>query len=487
MIESIELRIKAIIEDSGLSKLISDLRKTESEIKRLSQAARKMNAEARFLSSKGRVSAEQAKALRDQSFEIKQQVANLQDRKKVQMQEIAAVRESNKERINSIKRQNAALQKATNEARRFKMEWLSVLFFGQAIMRVFGGILRASFQTWSAVTEGTSQAGGAMTQLQAAWEFFKYSLFDALLNSGLFQGFVDVVLRLVEWWGNLSDSSKAFLANMILIGAAIGTALAGAGIVKLGFDGVERLITEAGGIATTLQTTIGAIAIGYSLVQAVDAFKDFEEGKWLDGMLGAIGASLTAVGGIRLLKNKKGGGALIALGVAFEMIESGTFLTSIGNILSVISSMFLTLFDSIGHQFKFGLMAAIASALSDWIDNVADMLRDIPGMGGLVKMLDAASVGIRGTVGSVPDFDYVNTFARYFVDSQQNFERWNSQLESAINSAQANSVARAQGIASFPDQLDVRITNWEDNANASYGYTPVPDDSVSRSGLSYYS
>lgn len=257
------------------------------------------------------------------------------------------------------------VKKATGELKRFRFEWLSVLFFGMAIQRAFGGILRASFRTWSAVTEGTSQAGGAMGQLTAAWEFFKYSLFDALLNSGLFQGFVSMVLKLVEWWSDLSVKTKSWIANLLIIGAIIGTFMFVFATIALGIDGISLLLfgqratwqgifsivkSISGWITSTLIPSI--VKLGTTMKAALS----------LGAVVSWITGILTIIGVLFLLENKFGsfGNALKAWGSAIALFFVGIFQFILNGVETVIDTVLMLLANVLDR------IAAIAYAISDF-------------------------------------------------------------------------------------------------------------------------
>jgi hypothetical protein len=274
----------------------------------------------------------------------------------------------NKQLPKGFKTTGKELEGINKRMKQFKFEWLSVMFFGMALQRAFGGILRAGFQTFNKVTEGTEKAGGAITQLTAAWEFFKFSLIDALTQSELFQGLVDFALRMVELWSDLPGRVKEFVGEVILAGAAIGTALFAAGTINLGLQGVGLVTDQANSLRNTLKNTIGAFTIAWSLAQAADAYKDFKEGKFVNGLLGALSSAFGAIGGIRLLKSKKGGATLLAIGVGMELLKQDAFFqTVLGTLGAVVSAVTAALAALVYSK--------LPSMVADFVSKIQTMLR----------------------------------------------------------------------------------------------------------------
>jgi hypothetical protein len=278
----------------------------------------------------------------------------------------------------SLKEVQAQLTTSIKKTKQFKFEWLGVMFLGMAMQQAFGGLLRASFATWSAVTEGTSRAGGAMTQLQAAWEFFKFSLFDALLQSGLFQIMVDWVLRLVEYWGNLTQKTQSFYAGLALVGLVIGIILFVVGQLALGLNSLSLLLVghnlEWSGIVGWIKTAYawittkmipGIVRMG-TAVMTSPVF-------WMSLLVTAI---ILAAGYIVWLGNKLGGiteflKALAAGAIRFagQWAESwvdliGGVIVWVMNKLSDLMSWLIKVaqgFDAIfGTRIASGLQSALA-------------------------------------------------------------------------------------------------------------------------------
>jgi hypothetical protein len=367
----------------------------------------------------------------------------------------------------------------------FQMQWLSVMFFGMAMQRAFGGILRASFKTWNAVTEGTNKAGGAMTQLQAAWEFFKFSLFDALVSSGLFEKLVDIVLRLVEWWGNLSEKTKEFAGYALLAAAAIGAAMFAAGTIVLGVQGVSKVLSETDALGKQIKGMIGTIAIAYAFVQAADSFKDLEEGKWIDGLVGAIGAGLAGWGGIRILQGKKGG-ALIAVGLAFELVEQRKIFSTMMELFGA----FIGFAKAIGPLIAELISAGIAN---DLVSNIQSILRSIanaiagalPGMAKMIRKAASSLDPLKDSFTGKSTDEMINMIADGFVWGRGIGNELDAKLDAAIEKRQASSVAAANPNAPTHVIID-NVDQLKDPAGREYLAQLRQKSQLGRSGMAYW-
>lgn len=92
-----------------------------------------------------------------------------------------------------------------------------MLFMGMAANRAIGGFLRSTFDAFKIVGTENSIFIQKTNELSAAWEFFKFSLVDALSNSTLFTNFIDMLVSILGWFGRLPEGARQFL----IIGAAI--------------------------------------------------------------------------------------------------------------------------------------------------------------------------------------------------------------------------------------------------------------------------
>ena len=259
---------------------------------------------------------------------------------------------------------------------KFKMEFLSTMFLGMAMQRAFGGALKGAYATFSKIAEGTDLANNKINQLNAAWEFFKFSLIDALMNSAFFKVLIDGIIAVVDWFGQLGDGDKG-LIGAVLIGLwAIGTVSYIGSTLILGLNGINTMLVNAGKEALSLKGLLGklggAIAVGVGLVMLADSIKDFKSGKIFDGLLNAVGGTLMEVGGIKMMMGK-GGGALLGIGIALKLLEEDKLFSTITATLGLLAAIIAAFIKWSGDQFSNmigkGFWEAVAKSMSavGWI------------------------------------------------------------------------------------------------------------------------
>ena len=163
------------------------------------------------------------------------------------------------------------MKKATKQVERFGMAadkasmkyfglGMGLLFTGMAIKQFAEKAMGSIWTTYKQTIDVHDEFFQKTQQLSAAWEFFKFSLIDALGQSELFLGLIDFVIGLINWFGQLSPSTKRWI--IILLGglAVLGTAMMLFGQVMLFVIGVQM----AGGfkkVALQALVVVGIIAI----------------------------------------------------------------------------------------------------------------------------------------------------------------------------------------------------------------------------------
>lgn len=295
--------------------------------------------------------------------------------------------------LNAIRKTTKTLQQAQRSAQKFRGELLSIMFFGMAIVRVFGGLLRSSIQTFQAIAEGTTLSANAFTRLSAAWEFFKFSLIDALLASPLFMSLITNAISLLDKFNQLSDSTKQNIALTTIWGSAIGGILMLYGMIGLGIIGLIT-VTKAWvtGIGGVYAASIVLSRFFMSLIAQFMVLIGLGKYVWLP-LSGAIAnawivaiASMIVV--LVMLWKKFGGffnalkawGAGVVLAIAFV----------VQGVLDIISTV----------------IASILYQLSSLILAAARAARLIPGLSRFASTLESAGRSIRALAGNV-DMDII--------------------------------------------------------------------------------
>ena len=167
--------------------------------------------------------------------------------------------------------QNAAMIKLKESTKRFRMELLSVMFFGMAIARIFASL-----------TKGSLEASGAM----GVW-----STLTMLFGLPAAEDLTEELLKLLDIYDSLSPKTQKAISYGLYFGQALGTALMYVGMFGLGIEGLAKLfpglgaVLKAGlfkgliiGIKGAITTIVGLIGwillIGVIIYGAILAWKE---------------------------------------------------------------------------------------------------------------------------------------------------------------------------------------------------------------------
>jgi hypothetical protein len=180
----------------------------------------------------------------------------------------------------SIK-QNDAFLRLNKSSRRFKMEYLSLLFAGMAIERIFGGILRTQFELWG-LTEG-------------------FSATLAILMIPVMETLSDILWPILQWFMDMPESMKKVFGWFVVIGFILGlvtfsvasTVLALAGLqMILGTKGIISTLTKFGGIVFKVSLVLAGLGlIAYGITEIVKNW-----GKSTNAVIKGVGITLIGIG-----------------------------------------------------------------------------------------------------------------------------------------------------------------------------------------------
>lgn len=104
--------------------------------------------------------------------------------------------------------------------RRFMGLGFSLLFMGMAMNRAITGFISSTIDAYKQATDNQSVFNVKTNELAAAWGFFKFSLIDALNQSGLFVVLIDWLIVLLNWLSQLSPATRRFIVFGLAISAA---------------------------------------------------------------------------------------------------------------------------------------------------------------------------------------------------------------------------------------------------------------------------
>lgn len=165
------------------------------------------------------------------------------------------------------------MRRGMYQARRFKMEWLSIMFAGMALSRVFGGLVKTQMQLF-----------GVIDMLNAAWTLVFLPIMELI---------TPILYKLLDIFMDMPESLKLAVGAFVILAAVIGLVLMVVGQVFLGIMGFALL----GPIVGTIIGIIGifaAVLIGIILI--VKGIYDIFKGKF-EG----IGTIIMGIGAILLL------------------------------------------------------------------------------------------------------------------------------------------------------------------------------------------
>ena len=192
------------------------------------------------------------------------------------------------------------LSTTTSNMRRFRMEWLSVMFFSMQMQRVLKRILSSSIKTFMQIAGETDSANQSMASFGAQINFIRFTLGRAIAEAfepflPTFTKFVEKIVDFIEEnpekvvWGLVG----AFVTFFGLFTAAQ------IALVTTGLAQIASNIAAVGAKALAL-SGLKAISIGLAIYFTYEGFKligeGFTEEDWKKVALGMLG--LGAAGAI---------------------------------------------------------------------------------------------------------------------------------------------------------------------------------------------
>lgn len=134
--------------------------------------------------------------------------------------------------------QGKAMNQLRKSAKRFRMEFLSVMFLGMQMQRVYQGLTKTSME-WMGTTEVMGAILGVMF----------LPIAEVMLN---------ILLWLWDAWNNLSEPMQKFITWGVFVIGAIGTIIFWFGMLSLGIAGVGKAFAFLGPISGGVFTGMGA-------------------------------------------------------------------------------------------------------------------------------------------------------------------------------------------------------------------------------------
>lgn len=298
---------------------------------------------------------------------------------------------------------------------------LSIMFAGMAMKNTFNTIWASSTKTFNDVMHSTEGTVTGFDMLDGSLKYLGFTAGQALEPIALF--LVPIIDKIADWISmgeTLGIKNSTLFASIVAALGVGGTVLTAIGMSVLSFSGFVEGIQKASlafdalkgknwsGLASTIQKSVGTVAILWSLEQAHDAYKAFaENGDMITGLEKALSSLALATGGWLLWKGKTGaGGAALAIGVGMEWLSENTFFQNAGFMVGWIVAAFATAMESIKSKWAIG-WKGIASS-------IIDSLTPLTAVFGLIGI----SLGDK-LVGIEPEFDWSSTFLKHMQTINQ--------------------------------------------------------------------
>ena len=112
-----------------------------------------------------------------------------------------------------------AMGKLGRATTRFNMGLLSAMFFSMQLQRTFGGFLKTAIDGYMKLTNAQTPAGKAILRFQASWEYFKYSVIEALTPLIIY--FSQMMTGITDWMSKNPELMK-WIGIVIVAAAAVG-------------------------------------------------------------------------------------------------------------------------------------------------------------------------------------------------------------------------------------------------------------------------
>ena len=275
------------------------------------------------------------------------------------------------------------LRRATHGLRGFRMEFLSVMFFGMQLQRTFIGLLTPAMKA-----VGIFDLWGQTLKVL----FLPVALI--LLEK--------VILPIAMWLMNLSDRTKKFIGWLVVFGAVVGTVLFLAGMLGLAFGGIFIAlgpiiagIVTLGPAVAVLTAKILAVGIAFATLMT---FKDKIIG-FFKGMV---------ANGIRDIKTWEG----------FIKFFVGIVKTGWGVLKEATSDIWTKIASKIS-----GIVDGIKSWVLDKLGTLLSRIGDLPIIVPTAKLFGSMWKWIKDFIGSEDKFNFLkDTVVGWFDDLREHSE-----------------------------------------------------------------
>lgn len=173
--------------------------------------------------------------------------------------------------------------KTTTNMKRFRMEWLSVMFFSMNVVRRLKGIMVSSVQTFTKIADKNNEAAQSVAALGAQFKFLQFTVGQAIGQT--LEKHMPTIVNLVD---AMADFVQQHPDEVVygLVGAL--TALAGLNIaaqIALVSSGISQIAANASTATTKVGMLKGALGTLTGIVSLTLAFKGLNEDDVSDALI----------------------------------------------------------------------------------------------------------------------------------------------------------------------------------------------------------
>jgi hypothetical protein len=223
---------------------------------------------------------------------------------------------------------------------------LSIMFAGMALQRMSVSLMTFGTKAYDEVSHSIIGTITANDRLQGSMLYLGYTMGEAF--APVLEYLIPIITGISEW----VSENDSLVRTVTMIGVIFGTMMLATGGLTLAINGLKtfkNLITETNwtSFGNQIQSAVGMIAIGYSLVAAEGAYSDFKSGKAMAGIKDALTSAAMMVGGFVMMSNPIVGGALIGVGLTFKFMNDKFFaqfvtvLQTMANILLLLGAVII--------------------------------------------------------------------------------------------------------------------------------------------------
>jgi hypothetical protein len=254
-------------------------------------------------------------------------------------QQKAAIRQErvmHRERVIALKEEmnlaKKSLAEQTSNAKKLSNIMLglgfNLLFTGMAVQRLADGALRAIINTYSNAIGQTGEFNILTNRLAASWEYFKFSIVDALMQSGLLQTFLGWAQKGVNWFNELGPAAKQGIGIALFGLLVLGAIAQPVGMALLALSTTLQIMQMNPGLLTSMFRFATAAFVAAAAIAWLYAIFSNDDTNSPTKVLSAIGVAMLAVTGIALLMGATitaatlgillGIGSALLVGIAFK-------------------------------------------------------------------------------------------------------------------------------------------------------------------------